>query len=59
MPFHRLSTPTYFVSVGNLPVGYDYINNPGVDGTSGSGAAASADSQKSGGANDGHRIISD
>lgn len=53
MPFHRKTTPSYFISSGNLLAGYDYINNPGVDGTSGSGAAVGADGQKSGGPNDG------
>lgn len=48
MAFHRLVVPTYF---GGLPGGYDYINNPPLNGDP--GVAAFADTKKGSGVNQG------
>lgn len=48
MGFHRNVTPTY---PGGLPAGYDYFNNPFLNGDP--GAAAPADGKKSSGPNEG------
>lgn len=51
--FHRLVVPTYF---GGLPVsGYDYINNPPLNGDA--GVAASADGKKASGVNAGTYLV--
>ena len=49
MAFHRLSVPSYF---GDLPVGYDYINNADTPSTQ-----AAADNAKSGGPNTGTYFV--
>lgn len=54
MPFHRLTEPTY---PGGLPDGYDLINDPGHASVGGSGTAALADGQKSGGPNAGTYFV--
>lgn len=51
--FHRSSVPTYF---GGLPSGYDYINNPALNGDA--GVAAFADGKKSSGVNAGTYYVS-
>jgi hypothetical protein len=50
MPFHRLTTPTYF---GGLVGGQDYLNTPSDPSVGGSGVPALVDPIKSGGPNDG------
>ena len=52
MGFHRRSTPTYF---GGLPAGYDYINNPALNGDP--GAPAPADGKKAAGVNQGTYFV--
>ncbi len=52
MGFHRRSAPTYF---GGLPGGYDYINNPALNGDPGS--PAPVDGKKSSGVNQGTYLI--
>lgn len=52
MAFHRLVVPTYF---GGLPGGYDYINNPALNGDP--GAASFTDGKKSSGPNQGTYLI--
>ncbi len=48
MAFHRLVAPTYF---GGLPAGYDYINNPALNGDV--GVPAGVDGKKATGPNEG------
>jgi hypothetical protein len=45
--FHRLTTPTYFMSGGWPPSGYDYINDGLVTDAPADGAKASGDNQNS------------
>lgn len=52
MAFHRLVVPTYF---GGLPGGYDYINDPALNGDP--GAAAAADGKKGSGPNQGTYFV--
>lgn len=52
MAFHRLVVPTYF---GGLPGGYDYINNPPLNGDP--GAASFTDGKKSSGPNQGTYFV--
>jgi hypothetical protein len=52
MGFHRRTTPTY---VGGLPSGYDYINNPPLNGDP--GAIVVADGKKSSGVNQGTYFV--
>jgi len=50
--FHRLAVPTYF---GGLPGGYDYINNPPLNGDP--GVASFTDGKKSSGPNQGTYLV--
>ncbi len=52
MAFHRLAVPTYF---GGLPVGYDYINTPSLNGDP--GTPSFMDGKKSSGPNQGTYFI--
>lgn len=54
MPFHRLTTPSYF---GGLPVGYDYLNTPSDPSVGGTGVPTPMSNKKTGGPNDGTYFV--